>query len=144
MIALLLGCRDPEPPAGAEPYDVWFDGRALHLLRDGTPVLVLPIEGPGEAVEVASSREAITNLDWSPDGERLAWVTRVPAVEHGTKDRDREPRRIDTLLTRLDDVGWVVDRPQHVFVGRADSTEDRKSTRLNSSHLKLSRMPSSA
>ena len=29
-------------------------------------------------------------------------------------------------------------------VGAARSDEDRKSTRLNSSHLKLSRMPSSA
>jgi Tol biopolymer transport system component len=107
------------------------DGERIAFVRSTGPaedppqstVLVMPVEGPGEAVEVASSREAITDLDWSPDGERLAWVTRVPAVEHGIKDRDREPRRIDTLLTRLDDVGWVVDRPQHVFVGRIDTTE---------------------
>ena len=50
--------------------------------------------------------------------------------------------------------GWVkalADDPQHAFPGQGQmkpettlSAEDRKSTRLNSSHLKLSRMPSSA
>ena len=33
---------------------------------------------------------------------------------------------------------------QYIVVGDGDASADRKSTRLNSSHLKLSRMPSSA
>ena len=35
-------------------------------------------------------------------------------------------------------------RPRGVMTIEADFDQDRKSTRLNSSHLKLSRMPSSA
>lgn len=106
------------------------DGTRVAFVRSAGPaedpfraaVLVVPVDGPGEPVEVASSPEPITDLDWSPDGTRLAWTTRVPATEPGTKDRDREPRRIASLLTRLDDVGWTVDRPQHVFVGFVDLT----------------------
>lgn len=86
-------------------------------------LLVLPVGGPGEAVTVAESTEAITAIDWSPDGARLAWCTRVPVEGADVADRDREPRRIDRLVSRYDDVGWTVDRPQHVFVRRVDRTE---------------------
>ena len=41
------------------------------------------------------------------------------------------------LATALTDAGYVVDRA-------FDGEEDRKSTRLNSSHVTTSRMPSSA
>lgn len=108
------------------------DGTRLAFTRterrdDGTvraALLVLPVDGPGEAITVANGTEGIAGIDWSPDGTLLAWSTRVPAgAAPGTKDRDREPRRIDTLMTRLDDVGWIVDRRSHVFVGRVDGTE---------------------
>ena len=41
-------------------------------------------------------------------------------------------------------LGYVLGRSQYDPQARLGSKEDRKSTRLNSSHLKLSRMPSSA
>jgi dipeptidyl aminopeptidase/acylaminoacyl peptidase len=86
-------------------------------------LLVLGIGGPGEPVPVASSPEAITDVDWSPDGERLAWCTRVRDEGATAPDREREPRRIDVLLTTLDNVGWTVDRRKQAFVGRVDGTE---------------------
>jgi dipeptidyl aminopeptidase/acylaminoacyl peptidase len=109
------------------------DGRRIAFVRairadDGTTtsrLLVLPVDDPGEPVCVATSRHGLSALDWSPDGERLAWCARVPDdnVDAGTKDHDRPPRRIDTMQTRLDDVGWIVDRRTQVFVGRVDGTE---------------------
>lgn len=107
------------------------DGRRIAFVRaikqdDGqatSQLLVLPMEGPGEPVCVTTARDGIAALDWSPDGERLAWCARVRGPDHADKDADRPPRRIDTLMTRLDDVGWTVDRRTHVFVGRVDGTE---------------------
>jgi dipeptidyl aminopeptidase/acylaminoacyl peptidase len=93
------------------------DGRATDTL------LVLRLDGPGEPIPVATSPEAITDVDWAPDGERLAWCTRVPADGADQRDRDREPRRIEVLFTTLDDVGWTVDRRTQVFVGRLDGAE---------------------
>ena len=47
------------------------------------------------------------------------------------------------VLQREPDAGLVRDAA-HVFATRMSATPDRKSTRLNSSHERLSRMPSSA
>jgi alpha-D-xyloside xylohydrolase len=60
VLALALGCRDEVvPPSGdGAPYDVVFDGRALHLRRDEASVLVLPIDGVvvGEVAAYESDR----------------------------------------------------------------------------------------
>ena len=47
---------------------------------------------------------------------------------------------------KIDIIKWSEDPAQFIAAALApsDVVEDRKSTRLNSSHLKLSRMPSSA
>jgi dipeptidyl aminopeptidase/acylaminoacyl peptidase len=37
-------------------------------------------------------------------------------------ERDQPPRHIDTVRTRLDDVGWTVDRRRHVFVAAVDGS----------------------
>ena len=53
----------------------------------------------------------------------------------------------DSGAIKIDQVRDIVDRSQYrPFEGRRRAViiEDRKSTRLNSSHLRLSRMPSSA
>jgi dipeptidyl aminopeptidase/acylaminoacyl peptidase len=109
------------------------DGERLAFARrddggEGGPatfrLLVMPLDGPGEAVTVASSPEAITSVEWSPDAQRLAWCTRVREPGADDPDRDREPRRIDTLFSTLDNTGWTIDRRSQVMVGRLDGTED--------------------
>ena len=53
--------------------------------------------------------------------------------------------RTDRVLRRLEAMLAVADHTASLIItGNGDVLEDRKSTRLNSSHLKLSRMPSSA
>lgn len=80
-------------------------------------IVVIPVEGGGEARSVASSKEEIEDLAWSPDGGRIAYSTRVPAPRYDEKQpKDQSARRIDRLFWRLDSVGWTIDRPRHLFV----------------------------
>ena len=103
-------------------------GDRLAFTRSGpgehapTQILVLPVADPGEPVVVATLPESVDDLDWSPDGTRIAFCSRVPDVVPGTADRDRPPRRITHLAVSIDDEGWTVDRRRHVHVALADGS----------------------
>lgn len=103
------------------------DGRWLAFLRaeqDGKPHLHLMPTGGGDAWAVTT--DACHPLGagapvWSADATRLAYVARVPEDgRYGTADGvdagKEPPRRITTMRYRLDNVGFVLDRRQHVFV----------------------------
>ena len=67
--------------------------------------------------------EAVESPTWSPDGSSIAFVSR----EHDPRDdeeddRTRAPRRIARMRYRLDDEGWLVDRPAHLWVVPADGS----------------------
>ena len=80
-------------------------------------LMVIPVAVGGEVRTVATSEEDITELEWSPDGTRLAYVTRVRDERYKEKKaKDQPPRRVDRLFFKLDTVGWTIDRPSHVFV----------------------------
>jgi dipeptidyl aminopeptidase/acylaminoacyl peptidase len=105
------------------------DGRWLAFVRAdrgadgkvGKPQLyVLPMAG-GEARKLTDGPLGVSDPVWSPDSTRLAYVARVPEEgRYGTKegvDAGQEPpRRITKLFYRVDDVGFLLDRPRHVFV----------------------------
>ena len=59
-------------------------------------------------------------------------------IENALEDGILEQHELDEMLEVFNDIC----KPE--FDKDVSSEEDRKSTRLNSSHLKLSRMPSSA
>jgi dipeptidyl aminopeptidase/acylaminoacyl peptidase len=129
----LAGPHGAPAPVTAGPHDanpVWSpDGRSLAFTsargeQEGTSTLhVLPVAGPGEVRTVATMAEGIDDLAWSPDGAWLGFVSRVRDARYGAKDeRAQPPRRIETFFTRLDNVGWIVDRPAHVHVVGADGT----------------------
>ena len=111
--------------------------------------------------------ERFVDFDSSPTGaiveNNLEWTSAMSAIEllrdvgkhfsvNVMLDRDTIRRRLEgegisytefsyTLLQAND---YVELHRRHQCVLQIGGSEDRKSTRLNSSHLKLSRMPSSA
>jgi dipeptidyl aminopeptidase/acylaminoacyl peptidase len=82
---------------------------------------VAPVVGGGEVRQVASWRERVDALEWSPDGTRLAFGARqVDEERKGKEPKDQPPRRLTRIFNRVDSVGWLVDRPRHLFVVPAD------------------------
>jgi dipeptidyl aminopeptidase/acylaminoacyl peptidase len=82
---------------------------------------VMRVDGAGEVRTVASMDDGIADVAWSPDGTWLAYTSRTPHERYRADDEaGQSPRRIDTFFTRLDGVGWIADRPNHVYVVRID------------------------
>jgi dipeptidyl aminopeptidase/acylaminoacyl peptidase len=129
-----LAGPDGDPaPITAGPRDgqpTWSpDGRWLAFTsgrgeKDSDATLhVLPVDGPGEVRTVTTMPDGIADLRWSPDGAWLAYISRTRDARYeAADDRAQPPRKIETFFTRLDNVGWIVDRPSHVYVARADGT----------------------
>jgi dipeptidyl aminopeptidase/acylaminoacyl peptidase len=106
------------------------DGRLLAFTsrrgdkRSQSTIHVLPMSGPGETITIATMPEAASGLQWSPDGKYLAFASRTQDSRYGEDDEAKHPpRRIARFFSRLDNEGWVVDRPMHVYVVAADGTE---------------------
>lgn len=109
-----------------------------------TAVLVLPAAGASDddpAVVVATSDEGVSSLCWAPGSDRLAWCARVSDVPAGTKDRDRPPRQITTLFSRLDDEGWTIDRRTQVHVAGVDGSGVRTVTSGPFEHIRVAWSP---
>jgi len=77
----------------------------------------------GEAARVTDLKEDVSQIAWSPDGSCIAFVSREPDPAYDEEDdRARPPRRFTKLQYRLDDVGWIGDRPSHIFVVPPDGS----------------------
>jgi dipeptidyl aminopeptidase/acylaminoacyl peptidase len=108
------------------------DGRWVAFLRasdgdgpDGTPQLHVMPAGGGDAMRLTESPLGVGAPVWSPDSRRVAVTARVPeAGRYGTPAADGEPvkpeaeapRRITRLDYRIDNVGFLGDRLQRLFV----------------------------
>jgi dipeptidyl aminopeptidase/acylaminoacyl peptidase len=96
---------------------------------DKSQLCVMSLAG-GEPRKLTDHPLGAGGAEWSPDSTRLAYTSRLPAEgRYGTgKDvydekigADAEaPRRITKLFYRVDDLGFLYDRPQHVFVVPVD------------------------
>ncbi|MGQ0838854.1 prolyl oligopeptidase family serine peptidase [Actinokineospora sp.] len=98
------------------------DGGQVAFLRSAGPeakaqLHVMPVDG-GEARQVTDLPLGVGAPVWAPDSRRIAFIARVPEPgRYGTDGSTAEaPRRITRLDYRLDDVGFLLDRPPHLFV----------------------------
>ena len=128
----LAGRGDPAPiTAGPRDRDPQWspDGRWLAFASSRgekdheTTIHVLPVDGPGEVRTVATMPDGASDLQWSPDGRWLAFTSRARDARYEAEDeRWQSPRKIDRFFSRLDNEGWVFDRPNHIFVVASDGT----------------------
>jgi dipeptidyl aminopeptidase/acylaminoacyl peptidase len=89
-----------------------------------TTIHLMPLTRPGEVRTLATMRDSVASLRFSPDGSMLAFTSRTRDARYDAADESwQPPRRIDRFFSRLDDVGWIADRPSHVYVARVDGTE---------------------
>ena len=129
------------PPAPFSPADVtaglarWspdgtqiaYASRALDDDDAVSEIRVGKVSG-GEHRVICVCPSEPTELEWSPDGAHLAFVARDPdpkrygAPGESRKEKDMPARRVERLFTRLDNAGWIGDRPSRVFVVPVDGS----------------------
>ena len=86
-------------------------------------------------------------ISWSPDGKKLVFSAKKGAYDVLHIVDVKKKKIVTTYEFEFDGVyspAWSPDGDEIAFSGIKDGARDRKSTRLNSSHIPLSRMPSSA
>lgn len=99
-------------------------GGLLGFLRSAPgepPQLYVVDAAGGEPVQVTDRRLGVEDFAWSPDGNRLAFISREPEPgRYGTVDgldpAAEPPRRINTVLYQQNGLGYDHDRPALVFV----------------------------
>jgi dipeptidyl aminopeptidase/acylaminoacyl peptidase len=114
------------------------DGRFIAFVSNdrvqgSSGLFVLPMQAPGEAREITRHRQAIGQLDWSPDGASLAYTTAFdpdnpdeqPPPEHRAP-KVRVTRRLDY---KQDNRGWLNDTRTQVFTVDVASGQRRMLTR---------------
>jgi len=105
------------------------DGRSLAFAsrrsaKKGESTLhVLPVATPGETRTIATLKDGVSEISWSPDGRWIAFVSRTPDERYEAEDESwQAPRKVERFFSKLDNEGWIFDRPSHVYVVAADGT----------------------
>ncbi len=89
---------------------------------DTMQLYVMPVGG-GEPQRLTALKEDVTQAAWSPDGATIAFVSRVrDAAYDESDDKRRAPRRFTRLLYKYEHIGWIGDRPAHLFTMPADGS----------------------
>ena len=124
---LTSGDNDSNPTWSPDGTQLAFTSRRS-AKKGETTLHVLPLGVPGETRTVATMKDGVSEVAFSPDGRWLGFISRTPDARYevpGAADGDeswQSPRKIERFFTRLNGEGWVFDRPAHVYVVAADGT----------------------
>jgi dipeptidyl aminopeptidase/acylaminoacyl peptidase len=84
-------------------------------------VWVLSMSG-GEARRITNLKNGVSTFQWSPDGKRLASLTRTGPSDARAENRDRsDVRHYSHISYKFNDTGWYDDRRSHVWIVDAKS-----------------------
>lgn len=137
------GDHDSSPAWSPDGAELAFVSRRGEKKGDAT-LHVMPVAG-GETRTVATMKEGIDSVRFSPDGRWIAFTSRVPDERYAAEDESYQaPRKIETFFTRLNDEDWTFDRPQQVHVVPVDGTAaPRQLTHGTHDHDGLAWLPDS-
>jgi dipeptidyl aminopeptidase/acylaminoacyl peptidase len=84
-------------------------------------VWVLSMNG-GEARRVTNLKNGARSFQWSPDGKRLACLSRTGPSDARAENRDRSGvRHYSHISYKFNDTGWYDDRRSHIWIVDAKS-----------------------
>ncbi len=121
------GDHDANPTWSPDGTTLLFTSRRSAKKTEST-LHALPIGAIGETRTLASMRDGLGEVTFSPDGKWIAFLSRTPHERYdapGTEEGDESwqaPRKIERFFTMLNGEGWVYDRPSHVYLVAADGT----------------------
>lgn len=117
--------------ADASPRLSPDDRRVAFLRADaaGRAQVHIVAASGSEALQVTDAPLGVGSFAWSPSGDRIAFVARVPEPgRYGTVDglsADAEsPRRITGVRWHANGVGYILDRPAHLFIVAVPDVDD--------------------
>ena len=92
-------------------------------------IWLIPSDG-GEAHQLTFMPHGASNPTWSPDCKRMVFSAAVGPLDEETEDGKILPkvRVIDRLLYRLDGVGFIYERRQHLFLVDVSGGEPKQLT----------------
>src|SRR6266480_5234115 len=92
-------------------------------------IWLIPSDG-GEAHQLTFMPHGASNPTWSPDSKRMVFSAAVGPLDEETEDGQVLPkvRVIDRLLYRLDGVGYIYERRQHLFLVDVSGGEPKQLT----------------
>jgi dipeptidyl aminopeptidase/acylaminoacyl peptidase len=119
--------NSPAPPAGASSTGAAEPPRAQ--------VYLLSMDG-GEAKRLTNLKNGVSTFRWSPDGAKLAVVSRVgpsdDKVDGKAESKDRsDVRHYKNTSYKFNDSGWFDDRRTHLWVVDLKSSNAKQITEGN-------------
>jgi len=92
-------------------------------------VWVFDLDRGGDARQVTTRTEGVTDFDWGPDGERIAVSARDPTEDQREYLESREddgPIEVERLQHKVNGRGWLDDVATYLFVVDVESREERR------------------
>jgi dipeptidyl aminopeptidase/acylaminoacyl peptidase len=120
--AVTAGDHDSSPAWSPDGRSLAFASKRSEKKGEGT-LHVLPVDAPGETRTITTMKDGVSEVCWSPDGRWIGFTSRTPDERYDAEDDSwRAPRKIERFFSKLDNEGWIFDRPSHVYVVAADGT----------------------